>query len=390
MSACAPRRLNPWGGTPDVTSRATGFFRVERIDGRWWFIDPAGNGFLSAGVNHAEDTDLKHHYNAHIWREKYGNRETWIREGVVRDLRDWGFNTLGWTQQWVSGGGGLITDWNKTFDLQHSQGFSSADYEIAGMPFVQNLRVAQIEDWNGNPIHPDVFSSDWEDFVEYQARQVCFDQADNEKLLGYFLVDIPAWLQHASGADFPSLQGLSPQERDERLYEVAHKYYETVTRHIKAQDPNHLILGDRYNGNKGIPQPVLDAARPFIDVLSIQYFTDEYQDREVMRNDLAKWSAGIDKPVLIADIGNCAPTVLNPDRTALQDHAARGNDYVQSIGRVLGEPWLVGWHWCGYIENDARGWGLKDHEDEPYGDLVDQVRAFNGAIYDDAARMSDA
>lgn len=109
-----------------------------------------------------------------------------------------------------------------------------------------------------------------------------------------------------------------------------------------------------------------------------------------MRNDLSTWSAGIDKPVLIADIGNCAPTALNPDRTALPDHAARGDDYVRSLGGVLGEPWLIGWHWCGYIENDARGWGLKNHEDEPCGDLVNRVRAFNGTIYDVAARMSDA
>ena len=46
-----------------------------------------------------------------------------------------------------------------------------------------------------------------------------------------------------------------------------------MTKHIRTYDQNHLILGDRYNGNKGIPTPVLKAMQPFVDVLSIQYLS---------------------------------------------------------------------------------------------------------------------
>ena len=38
--------LDRFGGWTGVTSKATGFFRVEKIDGRWWFIDPDGNAFI--------------------------------------------------------------------------------------------------------------------------------------------------------------------------------------------------------------------------------------------------------------------------------------------------------------------------------------------------------
>src|SRR5262249_58630491 len=31
--------------------RATGFFRTERRDGRWWLITPEGNGFFSIGID---------------------------------------------------------------------------------------------------------------------------------------------------------------------------------------------------------------------------------------------------------------------------------------------------------------------------------------------------
>ena len=38
-----------YGGYKNTQARATGFFRVEKIDGRWWFVDPEGHLFLSTG-----------------------------------------------------------------------------------------------------------------------------------------------------------------------------------------------------------------------------------------------------------------------------------------------------------------------------------------------------
>jgi hypothetical protein len=42
-----------YGGFESDRRRASGFFRVEKIDNRWWFIDPSGCRFWSAGVNGA-------------------------------------------------------------------------------------------------------------------------------------------------------------------------------------------------------------------------------------------------------------------------------------------------------------------------------------------------
>ena len=41
----------PYGGYKDTQAKATGFFRVEQIDGKWWFVDPDGHLFLSTGSN---------------------------------------------------------------------------------------------------------------------------------------------------------------------------------------------------------------------------------------------------------------------------------------------------------------------------------------------------
>lgn len=75
-----------------------------------------------------------------------------------------------------------------------------------------------------------------------------------------------------------------------------------------------------FNGNKDIPEPVLRAMAPFIDVLSVPYF-------------------------------------IRPTADARQK-------------MVDG---LAGWHWCSYLENDARGRGLKDPGGEPYRELTDAV-----------------
>jgi hypothetical protein len=40
-----------YGGYKSTQAKATGFFRVEKIDGRWWFVDPEGHLFLSTGIN---------------------------------------------------------------------------------------------------------------------------------------------------------------------------------------------------------------------------------------------------------------------------------------------------------------------------------------------------
>ena len=40
-----------YGGYASTKAKATGFFRVEQIDGKWWFVDPHGHLFLSTGSN---------------------------------------------------------------------------------------------------------------------------------------------------------------------------------------------------------------------------------------------------------------------------------------------------------------------------------------------------
>ena len=341
------------------------YFRISKDDqGRWSFIDPNGQPFISIGLNHADESNLKYDFNHPIWQKKYGSRSAWIQDGVTKDLKSFAFNTIGWTQEYIGGDWGAALDWHgEPIDLEHSQyPWTAEELQSTGMPYVVQLRVLPFEDWNGDPIYQDVFSEKFENHCRYLARSVCMQHKDSENLLGYYFVDIPAWIRHATGRDFPQLKDLSEEERERKVEMVAEKYYKTMCEAIRERDPNHLILGDRYNGNKGIPEGVLRAMTKYVDVLSVQYFVESPTDaaREKMQSDLKKWSEQCGgKPVLLADIGNFCPTEKNPNRkSGIEDgQKGRGKDYVESLSTVLDEPWFVGWHWCSYQENMARGWG---------------------------------
>ena len=41
--------ISKYGGFKDIKVKATGFFHVEKIDEKWWFVDPEGYLFFSNG-----------------------------------------------------------------------------------------------------------------------------------------------------------------------------------------------------------------------------------------------------------------------------------------------------------------------------------------------------
>jgi hypothetical protein len=42
-----------YGGVTSLVGTKTGWFHVEEIGGRWYFITPEGNAFFSLGATHA-------------------------------------------------------------------------------------------------------------------------------------------------------------------------------------------------------------------------------------------------------------------------------------------------------------------------------------------------
>lgn len=334
-------------------------FSVERRD-RWRLRTPAGRDFLSIGVVHADDTNLRYPYNSGVFAARYGgSRRRWLHEGLVPEMRQWGFNTIGWTPEYVSGSG-LATE-SGPVDLGHSEGLPADLVAEAGMPYTLSLRVAEIEHWNGAPAYRDPREPAYGEWCDHLARTVC--RPGDANLLGYFLVDVPVWGGYARA----------------ELGSIADAYYRVAAEAIRRHDPHHLILGDRYGMRVGVPEVVLDAAAPHIDVLSVQLFPGPDPARlDAALATIDRWHERTGRPVLIADTGNWCPTRMSPHRTGwARDQRERGESYRRTAEALLARPWCLGWHWCSWLENPHRGFGIKDPWDEPYADLVDVMTEVN-------------
>ncbi|MFI5783888.1 agarase [Nocardia sp. NPDC051570] len=346
----------------------TSVFGLRRGE-RWWLTDPRGADFLSIGVVHADDTNLRFPHNAAIFAQRYGNsRERWIRDGLAADLRAWGFNTIGWTSEYVSGTGLATT--GKPVDIGHSAGLSADELSAAGLPYTISLRVAEIEHWNGFPAFRDPREPAFAQWCDYLARTLC--RPDDPNLLGYFLVDVPSWEMHPTGTGFARTE----------LKTIAHAYYRAATEAIRRHDPQHLILGDRYGLRAGVPEQVLDIVPEYVDVLSVQAFPGVATERIAAAVDtIAGWHRRTGLPVLMADTGNWCPTRMSPHHTgSARNQAERGLGYTRTAEALAASPWCVGWHWCGWVENPLRGFGIKDPWDEPYTDLTEAMRTTNARI----------
>ena len=69
--ATYPKAWCERGGLADKAFKATGFFRVEERDGRWWAFDPLGRGFVPLGVDHRDHPGL-HDDISRLHRELLG------------------------------------------------------------------------------------------------------------------------------------------------------------------------------------------------------------------------------------------------------------------------------------------------------------------------------
>ncbi len=359
-----------YGGWTGLRGKATGFFHTEIINGRHWLITPLGNVFLSLGVNHADVSAIQYESNNEIWKEKYGgSRERWIRESVVKDLKDWGFNTIGWTQELV------------TFDYGHSPQWTHHDYRTADMPYCHLLPFAEIQRYKSNVNYPDVFSKDFEDWCDYIARSQCLEMSEDPNLIGYFYGDVPGWIFNNETDSWAEHLGVTPDDNWEGLRPVAEKYYQVIHDAIRRYDRNHLLLGERYYGPKEIPIPVIEAASKTVDVMCVELFSF-WEGLQPVLSHLHRYSG---KPVILADFSYNSPSrvfEVPEDRHhfAEDDHEC-GQMYRENMTKAFAEPYMVGCHLCVYVENHVRMRGLKDHYDRPYEGYVSEAKKFNNDVY---------
>merc|ERR1712096_372413 len=204
--------------------------------GRWWFITPEGTPFWSIGMNHIDSAALRYAESDGVWEREFGNsHEQWLR-AVTDDLRDWGFNTIGWTQEVV-----IITQGYH----RHSRPFTYEEYQWADMSYCHLLPFSEAHQWQVEVRMPDLMSSDFEEWCDYVARDECARLQDDPKLIGYFYCDCPQWVHPSPATKWrgslvdPDL--LESESGRRELSSIAERYYRVTHDAIRRYDPNTLF-----------------------------------------------------------------------------------------------------------------------------------------------------
>lgn len=336
---------------------AKGYFTLGQADKQWWFIAPDGNPFFSIGINHIDPASLRYPENIHIWDEKYhGSTIEWIQKSVKPHLEGWGFNTVGWEQEVT------VKQW------QHSRPFTIDELKALDMPYCRMLPFTEMHQWEKHTVHYDFFSEDWIEWCDYVARSYCAEVKDDPNLIGYFFSDCPTWIHDRPinewrGPAFDP-EKLKTQEGRDELSAMAKQYYKTIYDAIRKYDPHHLILGDRYEANAAIAMEVIEAALPYVDVLSFQDFRDP-------TTHMKQWYEKTGKPVLLADGSGIYKGEGIYKRTD-------GKWYKKHIEALYEQEGCVGFHLCGaYQRNKQRARGLLDEYEQPDTENVDIIQHTN-------------
>lgn len=338
-----------------------GFFQVKKTDGRWWFIDPQGKKHFSVGLNHIDPASLRYAENIHIWQHKYGNSmERWLKESVAPNLKDWGFNCIGWNQEVVT---------RDVLNHRHSRRFTFEEYQWLDMPYCHQLPFADFHQWEAEVRNPDFFSPGFINWCDHVAREHCVPLANDPKLIGYFYIDCPTWLHvrpinRWKGPIFDPRK-LETDAGHRELQRLAAQYYRVQHDAIRRYDRNHLILGDRYEANAPLTMSVFEGARRYVDVLSFQDFRDPV-------GQLDKWHRESGIPVLWAD---GSKSIKIPNTRKLR---VNGQWWADQLAGLRKNPGCVGAHLCGaFLRNRTRNKGLLSEQEEPDTESINLIRKAN-------------
>lgn len=406
-----------------ATLTATGFYRLEAVDGLWWLVTPDGEPFLSKGVNHVSfhgdhAPELGYSPYEQAVSQQYGDKKRWAVAATNR-LREWGFNTIG--------------AWSNDVTYTHGLAYTP----------VLNIAARAGGDWQYG-VFPDVFAPHFAQVAEQIAAESCAPRCDDPHLLGYFTDNELRWgpdwrsdhtllvdfwemppnkpgraaavafvrgfygddlarFNAAWGTDYPSWERLSAVGRWSQLVpesaqpddlaaltdgfvrEVAAQYFRVCHDAIRRYDPHHLIIGCRFAGYAS--RMVIESMQDYVDVVSYNNYDDlPPVDRLYEIHD---WTG---KPLLLTEFSFKAVDSGLPNTrgagTPLPTQQDRADHYARYVQALVDLPYMVGYHWFKYADQPAAGrfdgensnYGLVRLDDTPYTTLTARMQAVNATL----------
>ena len=372
-----PQSWDEYGGWKDgPTLAATGHFRTEKVDGKWWLVTPTGRLFFSFGVNVARtmtdatygpthrdwytaDVNRNGNMSYTIWnlRKKFGTSDYEAPYyGFLLDRFDsWGINTIGnWSAGALYSGGRkpyVCTLYSRGSGLPTLQGY--AWYDCCAPDFASALASAVA--------------------ASAQADSVLTKALTDPMCIGFFIDNEPPIEVAASASGYDSAA-------------FFRAYFGACRAAVKMIAPNKLYLGCRLVGYRH-SSALLSAIGEFCDVASFNGYSNSIYN--VPTGVLS--GAGFDRPIMHTEFhfgcldrgmfsaGLC-PAGTQQERARLLRRFVEG---------ALAHPCFVGCHWFQYRDQPLQGRGdgeayeigLVDVCDRPYPQLVRAARTVAETMY---------
>lgn len=403
-TSSADGRLCDLGGRADIELDATGFFRTEKVDDRWWLVDPHGHPFTAISLNSIRSGQRKDRNPTSVvaFDRRWKDEEDWAEE-ATRFLKDSGFNTIGtWSDASLRG-------------VDHPMPWTTVVYVMYPFGAQRGGKADESNMKFPNQCIP-IFDPEFEPFCEAQiAKIVTSEMIDDAMLVGTFVDnELPwredaldrylqldpsdvnyreplEWLVRRKGVDDAEpldkvVALIDDKDRSDFLTHIAERYFSIVSRTLKRRDPNHLYLGSRLHGQAVRLEPVFHVVGAYADVISVNYY-NRWTPRASELESWTVWSG--DKPFLITEWyakgEDSGYENVQGAGMVVRTQMDRGRFYQNFLLRLLESRSCVGSFWHTY--RDAKevpkgsNKGFLGVDFEPFGDLVSQAAEINRQKY---------
>lgn len=357
----ANMEFSRYGGWKAHQVEATGYFRVEQIDGRWWAVDPEGYLYIHKAVN---SVDL----------------EDFTADEIYQMFDQYDFNGFGcWTDEDI---------------LKSSLKDENPMAYCPKISFIAEYRSDRDE-----RIEMPVFDDEFVAYANNLAKGFA-SYVDDPMVFGYLSDNelswrddgLPAHLDitdhtdqnYITAINFLAERGKTVDNWDtEDQYAyialMGERYYSVVSAAINAVDPNHMYLGTRCHSIERYVEDFMKNAGKYVDVFSTNHY-NRWGARQLEISNMSEW-AGC--PLLITEFYAMEMVEDNGEGAgwSVEDQDSRSWFYDNYVSTLAQTGKLVGFHWFRYQDKENANKGIINLDGEPYTALLTDMQKMNSQIY---------
>ena len=397
---------------------ATGSFRAEKVDGKWYLVTPSGHLFFSLGIDvirnavdspngslhpdwYATPVPGSHSMAFPHWnlQRKFGKSDYLADYDafVLRRLDDWGINTIG---NWS--GIDIMRSGSKPYVLSLFELHAALPrlgaakfYDCFDPAFIPGMTNAVQASFSANaaaqqsvadPMCIGYFIDNELDFsdpvgkalkLDYDAsaaKRAFLDRAEAkyvtvQNLNAAWATSFASWADVKAMTSAPVGAGFST---DRAAFETEwfERYFQGCRDAIQAASPAKLYLGSRFVGFRQ-SERLWSAAAQYCDVVTVNAYANSVYNisASIFR------SSPVEKPILIGEFhfGTFGRGMFSAGLCPVGDQMERARSFTRYVQGALCHPLIVGCHWFQYRDQPLVGRGDGEAYQVGFVDVCDRV-----------------